>query len=147
MYRLLISSQGGRMGTISFKIYPHLKLAHFQGLGDISHDMLISVIRQLHTHPEWSFSFNTFIDFEKAIVNTATDGIFRYRSFFESLQKTAPVRKWAICTCQDTLHKAFDMSRLPHLRTIIVDIFPSRNEALKFLDVLPHQLAEPADAE
>jgi|GEM_PF-4152276 len=135
------------MGTISFKIYPHLKLAHFQGLGDISHDMLISVIRQLHMHPEWSFSFNTFIDFEKAIVNTATDGISRYRSFFETLQKTAPVRKWAICTCQDTPHKAFDMSRLPHLCNIIVDIFQSRNEALKFLDVLPHQLAEPADAE
>jgi hypothetical protein len=135
------------MGTISFKIYPHLKLAHFQGLGDISHDMLISVIRQLHTHPEWSFSFNTFIDFEKAIVTTATDGISRYRSFFETLQKTTPVRKWAVCTCQDTLYKAFDMSRLPNLRNIIVDIFQSRNEALKFLNILPHQLAESTDAE
>ncbi len=135
------------MGTISSKIYPHLKLVHFQGLGDISHDMLISVIRQLHTHPEWSFSVNTFIDFEKAVVTTATDGIARYRSFFETLQKTAPVRKWAICTRQDTLHKAFDVRLLANVRNIIVDIFQSRNEALKFLNILPHQLTESTDAE
>ncbi len=135
------------MGTISYKIYPKLKMVHFQGLGDISHDMLISEIRQLHTHPDWSFSFNTFIDFEKAIVTTATDGIARYQSFFESLQKSTPVRKWAICTCQDTLHWAFDISRLHNLRNIIVDIFQSRNEALKFLNILPHQLAEPGGVE
>ncbi len=145
--QLLTSSQGDKMGIIPSKIYPHLKLAYFQGLGDISHDMLIRVMRQQHTHPDWSFGFNTFIDFEKAIVNSATDSISRYQSFFNTLQKTAPVRKWAICTCQDTLHRVFDMSRLPTWRNIIVDVFPSRIEALKFLNILPHQLAEMIGAE
>jgi hypothetical protein len=135
------------MGTISFKIYPNLKLAHFQGLGDISHDMLISQIRQLHRHPDWNFSFNTFIDFEKAVVNTKTECISRIQSFLETLQLTAPVRKWAIYTCQDAPRKAFDMSRLSHMRNIIIDVFQSRNEALKFLNVLPQQLADATGAE
>jgi hypothetical protein len=135
------------MGTISFKIYPNLKLAHLQGLGDISHDMLITEIQQLHTHPDWSFSFNTFIDFGKAVVKAKTESIARYKNFFETLQATAPVRKWAIHTHQDSSEKAFDMSWLPNQRSIIVDIFQTRNEALKFLNILPHQLVEPTGAE
>ena len=132
------------MGTISFKIYPDLKLAHFQGFGDVSHDMLIKEIRQLHSHPEWSFSFNTFIDLEKAVINYEADSISKYQNYFGNLQEIVPVRKWAIYTCQDSPHQAFDMNRLPNLRNIIFDVFPSREDALKFLNILPHQLEAPA---
>jgi len=129
------------MGTISFEIYPHLKLVHFQGLGDISHDMLVSEIQQLHAHPDWNLGFNTFIDFEKAFVNGKTSDLSRYQHFFDSLEETVPVRKWAIFTKLDVPNNAFDMRRLPPLRNIIVDVFQSRDEALRFLNVLPHELS------
>jgi len=51
-----LESKGGRMGKITFKIYPSLKLVHFQGVGDISYEMIIDSTRQLHTEPEWQFT-------------------------------------------------------------------------------------------
>ena len=135
------------MGTISFKIYPDLKLAHFQGFGDISFGMFIDKIRHLHKHPLWQFGFNTFIDFEKAVVKAEEDAFLQYQDFFNTLQKNTPVRKWAIYSRQESTHQTANMSYLLNLRSIIVDVFHHRDEALRFLDVSPQQFMFPAGEE
>lgn len=135
------------MGTITFKIYPDLKMAHLKGCGDVSYGMIIDRIRHLHSHPEWQFHFNTFIDFTSAVMTAEVENFSKYRDFFENLQQTSPVRKWAIHTRQDSPRQAADFSHLLNSRNIIVDVFKHRDEALRFLDVAPQQFADPADTE
>ncbi|EKD39062.1 MAG: hypothetical protein ACD_75C00519G0007 [uncultured bacterium] len=135
------------MGTITFKIYPDLRMAYFQGIGDVSHDMIIDKIRHLHKHPEWRLEFNTFIDFEKAVVKTGTEIFLKYKSVFDALQQKTPVRKWAIYTRQEIADHAAGMSLLLNARSIIVDVFQHRDDALRFLDVSPQQFSVPGETE
>jgi hypothetical protein len=141
------SFQGGRMGTITWKIYPDLKMAHFKGFGDVSYGMIIDRIRHLYSHPEWRFHFNTFIDFADAVMTTEAENFSKYREFFENLRQTGPVRKWAIHTRQDSPRQAADIGQLLNSRNIIVDVFKHRDDALRFIDVTPQQFTDPANIE
>jgi hypothetical protein len=130
------------MGKITYTIYPDLSLVHFHGTGDISLPMIMDSIGQLHTHPKWRMNFNTFVDFEHAAVNTDLDSFASYQNFFQKLQDSSPVRKWAIYTHRQKTHQAANMTHLLHSKTIIVDIFHIRSDALRFLGVKEEQLTE-----
>lgn len=125
------------MGKISYTIYPDLSLVHFYGTGDISLSMIMNTIGQLQTHPKWQMNFNTFVDFEHAEVNADLDSLPKYRDFFLKLQDSSPVRKWAIYTHQDA-----NMTHLLDSKTIIVDVFNVRSDALRFLGVKEDQLTK-----
>lgn len=135
------------MGTITCKIYPDLRMAHFKGFGDVSYGMIIDRVQHLYSHPEWQFHFNTFIDFANAVLTTEAENFSKYREFFKNLRQTSPVRKWAIHTWQNSPRLAAEISHLLNSRNIIVDVFKHRDDALRFLDVAPQQLTDPADTD
>ncbi len=129
------------MGHIEFKLLKSIGCVHFQGTGDISFDYLIQCIKDVHRHPDFDFSFNTFIDFEKATVSFKDEGLYAYKSFFEGLQHDAIHRKWAIYSKQDATFKSANMSHMLVSKEIEVDVFGDRDRALAFLGITNADLA------
>ncbi len=129
------------MSDITFTIHPELKLVHFKGSGNITYEMIIENILQVHQHPDWTFDFNTFIDFEDAEVQADYDAFEKYSQFFAKLQESTPRRKWALFTLNTQTHNQANMSHLLQSMRIEVDVFLQRDEALKFLGIDPEQFA------
>lgn len=121
------------MGDISFRVLKDLRCVHFVGTGNISFDYLIDSIKDVHTHPDFDFTFSTFIDFENAVVSFFEDGLEKYRSFFQDLQKSGIRRQWAIYSKQDLTFKSANMTHMVDSNEIKVDVFSIRNQALQFL--------------
>lgn len=130
------------MGTIQYTIYPEIKLVHFRGTGEVSYELLMSKIRELHKDPDWEFNFNTFVDFEDALVQLDVGGLTQYTEFFERLQESATRRKWAIYTSRRETHMSANMSHMLQTISINVDVFTDRTDALAFLDLTPEQFDE-----
>ena len=123
------------MEHIQYKIYPELKMVHFHGEGEFSCSYLIQKIQELHQNTQWVDSYDTFIDFEKAIVSYHSEGFDEYQVFFDVLQKENIPRKWSIYTKQIITNQNASMSLLIQSNTIKVDIFQHRDMALDFLKI------------
>lgn len=128
------------MGNISFRVLKELRCVHFEGEGDISFDYLIKRIRDVHQHPDFDFSFCTFIDFEDAVVSFLEDGLDTYMDFFRQLQEGARHRQWAIYSKHDLTFKSANMTHMLESNAIEVDVFKVRDQALKFLGLTARDL-------
>jgi hypothetical protein len=64
---------------------------HFKGAGTINFDFLVSRIMDVHRHPDFDFSFNTFIDFEDATVAFTDGGIARYQDFSSACSRPGSI--------------------------------------------------------
>ena len=129
------------MGNIEFNVLKKARCVHFTGTGDVSFDYLINRIMNLHNHPDFDFSFNTFIDFENATVSFKEGGLDAYKSFFEGLQKAKIHRKWAIYSKSEMTFQSANMSHLLLSAEIEVDVFEVRDQALAFLGITDADLA------
>lgn len=123
------------MEHIKYKIYPEIKVVHFYGTGEFSCQYLMENIQELHLHPEWDTSYNTFIDFETAVISYHSEGFDEYQEYFASLQQDNNPRKWSIYTKQKITSQNASMSLLIQSTSIKVDIFQHRNMALDFLGI------------
>lgn len=130
------------MGTIEFRILKKARCVHFAGSGDISFDFLISRIIDVHKHPDFDFSFNTFIDFENATVSFREGGLDTYKSFFKGLQQAKVHRKWAIYSKSEMTFQTANMSHLLLSDEIEGDVFNVRDQALAFLGITDADLDE-----
>ena len=111
------------MGGIDFKVHKNARCVHFTGEGEFSFDYLIQRIMDVHKHPDYDFTFNTFIDFKNATVPFDDGGIDNYRSFFEGLQVKRIHRKWAIYTKDETTFTSANMIHALFPGVISVDVF------------------------
>jgi hypothetical protein len=123
------------MGKIEFRILKEVRCVHFKGNGDISFTYLIDQIKALQNEPGFDFSFDTFVDFENALVSYTENGIDTYQAFFSELQKAGIHRKWAIYTKDDTTFQSANMSHLLMSNDIEVDVFQNKTMALSFLGI------------
>ena len=130
------------MGNIEFRILKKARCVHFEGNGEISFEFLIRSIIDVHKHPDFDFSFNTFIDFENATVSFKDGGLDTYKSFFEGLQQAKIHRKWAIYSKNEMTFQSANMSHLLLSDEIEVDVFNDRHQALKFLGITAADLAD-----
>jgi hypothetical protein len=96
---------------------------------------LIDQIKALQNHPGFDFSFDTFVDFEDALVSYTENGIDTYQAFFSELQKAGIHRKWAIYTREDTTFQSANMSHLLMSNDIEVDVFQNKKMVLSFLGI------------
>ena len=129
------------MGTIEVIIHKKARCVHFKGTGNISVGYLIEQIMALHHHPDFDFSFNSFIDFENATVPFKEAGVDDYKSFVEKLQKAEIPRKWAIYTKDEITFQSANMSHLFESGAIEVDVFQNREAALAFLGITDDDLS------
>ncbi len=130
------------MDTIEFRIVKKAGCVHFKGVGTISFDFLVSRIMDVHRHPDFDFSFNTFIDFEDATVAFTDGGIDRYQDFFKRLQQAGIHRKWAIYSKDPVTFQSANMSHLLLPGAIEVDVFQHRHQALAFLGLTEADLKD-----
>lgn len=130
------------MGQIEFRVLKNVRCVHFKGSGDISFDYLIERIKAVHQHPDFDFSFNTFIDFENATVSFKDGGLDIYKSFFDRLQQSGIHRKWAIYSKQESTFMSANMSHVLLSNEIEVDVFKVKDQALVFLGITEADLAE-----
>ena len=121
------------MDTIEFTILKKARCVHFKGVGQISFEFLVERIMDVHRHPDFDFSFNTFIDFEDATVTFTDGGLDRYQDFFKRLQQAGIHRKWAIYSLDPVTFQSANMSHLLLTGVIEVDVFENRRQALSFL--------------
>ncbi len=128
------------MGNIQFRVLDNVKCVHFKGVGDISFEFLISRIKEVHSDPDFDFTYNTFIDFENATVSFDDAGLETYQSFFEGLQKAKIHRKWAIYSKIDLTTISANMSHILLTKEIKVDVFEVRKQALDFLGISEENL-------
>ena len=131
------------MGNIDFVIHKKTRFVHFKGTGDISCRYLMERIQALHRHPDFDFSFNSFIDFKNAAIPLVDDWIDSYQPFFAALQKAGIHRKWAIYTEDDTTFQNANMSHLLQTGAIEVDVFQNRETALASLGITQDDLRAP----
>lgn len=128
------------MGNIHFTVCKDIGCVHFKGEGDISFAYLLENIRKVQQHPDFEYSFNTFIDFEDAAVSLEREGLDAYNDFFTGLQASPVKRKWAIYSRNfDTLKNA-NMAHLFEAETISVDVFEVKREALNYLGITEEDL-------
>ena len=130
------------MGHIEFTIHKHARWVHFRGTGAIRIAYLIERIKALQSHPDFEFSFNSFIDFEDATVPFEETGIDDYKSFVEALQQAEIHRKWAIYTKDEMTFQSANMSHLFESGAIEVDVFQNRDAALAFLGITEDDLSD-----
>lgn len=130
------------MGSIEFRVIKKVRCVHFTGTGDISFDYLMKQIVEVHNHPDFDFSFNTFIDFENAKVSFTDGDLGSYTSFFQGLQKAKQHRKWAIYSKDEMTLMSANMSHMPFTQEIKVDVFEVRDQALAFLGIADADLAD-----
>ena len=130
------------MGNIEFRVLKKLRCVHFVGTGEITFEYLIRRIKDVHSHPDFEFGFDTFVDFGKANVSFKDDGLDSYRSFFNELQEDNIRRKWAIYSEQEMTLISANMSLLLSSQEIHVDIFQNRERALMFLGLTEADLAD-----
>ncbi|BBO69876.1 hypothetical protein DSCA_38060 [Desulfosarcina alkanivorans] len=130
------------MGNIEFRILKNARCIHFLGTGDISFAYLMRQIMNLHGHPDFDPSFNSFIDFEDATVSFKDGGLGAYQSFFESLQQANIHRKWAIYSRDPVTFQSANMSHLLLSGVIEVDVFQKRSKALAFLGIADADLGD-----
>jgi hypothetical protein len=123
------------MGTIRFEVHKDLRCVHFKGSGEIPYEVLIEKIMEVGSHPDFDFTFNTFVDFEDAVVSARKGGLDAYEEFFKRLQESTGRRKWAIYSrIPETLQNA-NMAHLAVADKIAVDVFENRDEALAYLGI------------
>ncbi len=112
-----------------------IKCVHFKGTGEINYDYLIKKILEVNNHPDFDFTFNTFIDFEDAIVSAQQGGFEKYQEFFRGLQKLTGRRRWAIYSRNiETLRNA-NMAHLLESDKIEVDVFEIKEQALSYFGI------------
>lgn len=128
------------MGKIVYAIHPDLKCVHFKGTGDISYPYLMENIMRVSSDPEFDFSYNTFVDFEDALVSARAGGLEEYHEFFQTLQSRSGRIRWAIYSRnKETLQNA-NMAHLPLTANIAVDVFDVKADALAYLGIEESQL-------
>ena len=133
---------GSDLDTIEFRILKKAGCVHFKGVGNIRFDDLESRIMDVHRHPDFYFSFNTFIDFEDATVAFTDGGLDRYQDFFKRLQRAGIHRKWAIYSTDPLTFQSANMSHLLLSGAIEVDVFERRHQALAFLGLTDADLED-----
>lgn len=129
------------MGHIEFTIHKAARCVHFRGTGTISIGYLIEQIKVLQRHPDFDFSFNSFIDFENATVPFEEAGFDDYASFVEARQQAKIHRKWSIYTKDEITFQSANMSHLFESGSIDVGVFQNREAALAFLGITDDDLS------
>lgn len=118
---------------MEFDVYPDLKLVWFRGRGEIQLDDLIANIGKVQAHPDFDFTFDTFVDFGEATTLMQPEKVDQYEGFFNKLQADTPPRRWAIFTRIEKTHIVAAMVHFPAGDNIQVDIFNNRSQALDWL--------------
>jgi hypothetical protein len=123
------------MGTITLTLYPQLKLAHIQGYGDISEEMILGDLHKLQHRPDWQHTYNTLVDLGSAVLRRALkDGSLAKAWPAPATPRESSVSKWAICAGDEQARRLL-AERLRCRDGVIVDVFGHRHEALRFLNL------------
>jgi hypothetical protein len=129
------------MGTITLTLYPQLKLAHMQGYGDISEEMILGDLHKLQHRPDWQQTYNTLVDLGSAVLRRAPEESSLTKAWSgPGAPRESSVSKWAICAGDEQARRLL-AERLRGRDGVIVDVFGHRHEALRFLNLSSQQWA------
>lgn len=132
------------MGAIDYTIHRGCRTVHFRGHGEISYARLMESVARLHQEPDFDFGFNSFIDFEEALVAPSDPGQRDYISWFSRLQKSTQPRRWAIYTLNPATIASANLTHMLVSRGIEIEVFSRIEDALDYLGVSGPELQIPA---